>query len=54
LKTAGVGKDGPGPGHEAVKPAEAFNALVPGPKKQVVRIGQDDLGIEIILEISGR
>ncbi len=54
LETAGIGKNGAGPGHELVESAHAFNAFVAGAEEKMVGVGEDDFGIEVIDEIAGR
>src|SRR4029450_9002688 len=44
LKSAGVGQDRAVPAHEAVESAELANQIVSGPEKQMVRVGEHDLG----------
>jgi hypothetical protein len=54
LEAAGIGEDGAGPGHKFVETAEAFDAFVAGAKEEVVRVGEDDFGVEIVDEIAWR
>ena len=44
LKTAAVGQDRPVPVHEPVQPAHRLHHLRPRPQKQMVGVGQHDLG----------
>ena len=52
LKSAGIRKNGARPGHESVKTPELANRLVAGPQKQMIRVGEDDLGVDIAEEIA--
>ena len=52
LEAAGIGEDGAGPGHEAVESAPLTDALVPGTQKQVIGVGEDDLGVEVVNEVA--
>jgi hypothetical protein len=44
LKSAGIGQDGSVPSHEAMQATELANERVSGSEKQVVRVGEHDLG----------
>jgi len=44
LEPAGVGQDRAVPAHEAMQPAELADEVVSGPEKQMVRVGEHDLG----------
>src|SRR4029450_12652857 len=44
LESAGVAEDRPVPTHEAMKPAELLHEVVTRPGKELVRVGEDDLG----------
>jgi hypothetical protein len=44
LKSTGIGQDGSGPSHEAMQATELANEGVAGSEKQVVRVGEHDLG----------
>ena len=46
LVAAAVGEDGPVPLHERVQAAKTPHRVAPGPQRQVVRVGQDDLSAE--------
>src|SRR6516225_3776906 len=47
LIAAGVGKDGPAPGHEGVQAAELANQLVAWAQIEVIGVGQDDAGAQL-------
>jgi hypothetical protein len=44
LEAAGVGEDRPVPAHEAMQSAELTHEAVPRPQKQVIGVGEHDLG----------
>ena len=44
LESAGVGQDGAVPAHETMEAAELTDEVVAGPEKQVIRVGEHDLG----------
>jgi hypothetical protein len=44
LEAAGVGEDRPVPAHEAMQSAELAHQAVPRPEKQVIGVGEHDLG----------
>ena len=48
LVAAGIGEDRPRPAHERVQTAEACDQIVARTQVQVIRIGEDDLGAEIV------
>ncbi len=48
LEAAGVGEDGARPGHEAVQAAELADQFVAGAQEEMVGVGEDDLGVEIV------
>ena len=48
LEAAGIGEDGAGPRHEAVQPAQLADQFVPGPQKEMIGIGQQNLDVEIV------
>ena len=48
LEPARVGQDRAVPVHEPMQPAEPRDALVPGSEIQVVGVGQDDRGADIL------
>ena len=52
LEAAGIGEDGPRPGHEAVETAEALDAFVTGTKKQMVGVGEDNFRVEFRFQIA--
>ena len=43
LKTAGIGEEGAGPGHEAVQSAELADQVGAGAEEKVVGVAEDDL-----------
>ena len=54
LEPARIGKDGTRPRHELMKPAESFDTLVTRAKEQMVGVGKNDFGVEIIEEVTRR
>src|SRR5919198_4160416 len=54
LKATGIGENRPRPGHEAVQPTHALNALVSRAKKQMVRVRKDNAGVQICFEVPRR
>ena len=52
LVAAGIRKDGVGPGHEAVQPAEFADDRRTGPHIQVIGVGQDDACAQVFGEIA--
>ncbi len=52
LEASGIRQNGARPSHEAMQAAQALNTLVPWPEKQVIGVGENDPGIEIVLEIA--
>ena len=44
LKSARVGEDRAVPAHEAVQPAELLHDVVARPEKEMIGVGEDDLG----------
>ena len=40
------------PGHEAVQPAQLADQFVAGAQEQVIGVGQDDAGVEILREVA--
>ena len=54
LKAAGISQDWPGPGHEFVQATQAFDTLMSGAQEQVVRVGEDYFGVQIVDQIARR
>ena len=52
LEAAGIGQDGARPGHETVQAAQLADGLVARAEEQVIGVGQDDLGVELLDEIA--
>ncbi len=48
LKAAAVGQNRPIPVHEAMQSPELANQFMPGAQKQMVGIGQNDLGSDLL------
>ena len=51
LKPARVGQDSARPGHELVEPAQGADQLMPGAKEQVVSVGEDDAGADLVEQV---
>jgi hypothetical protein len=52
LEAAGIGEDGVGPRHEAVKSAHFADELVAGAEEEMVGVGQQDFDAEIFGEVA--
>ena len=52
LEAARVGEDRARPGHELVQTAQLADQLVAGTQKQVIGVGQDDLGVEFVGQVA--
>ena len=52
LETAGIGEDGPGPGHEAVQAAELTDEFVAGAEEEVVSVAEDDRGAQVFPKVA--
>jgi hypothetical protein len=52
LEAARVGQNRARPRHEAVQAAQLADQFVSGAEEQVIRIGQDDVGVEFAFEIA--
>jgi hypothetical protein len=52
LEASRVRQNGARPCHESMQAAKALNALVSGPKKQMVGVSQDDFGVQTVFEIA--
>ncbi len=48
LEAARVRQDRARPGHEVVQPAEVADQFVAGAEEEVIGIGQDDFGVELV------
>jgi hypothetical protein len=53
LESAGIGEDGSGPGHEFVESAELTDGFVAGAEEEVISIGEDDFGVEVVQQLNG-
>ena len=52
LEAARIGEDRARPGHEAVQAAELADQLMAGPQKQVIGVGEDDFGVQLVGQIA--
>ena len=52
LEAAGIGEDGSRPGHELVQAAQLADELVAGTQKQMIGVGENDFGVEVVDQIA--
>ncbi len=52
LKSAGIGEDGVGPGHEAVEAAHLADEIGPGADIKMIGIGEQDFDAEVVREVA--
>ena len=52
LKSARIGEDRVGPGHELVQSAHLADEFVPGPQVEMIGVGQQDLHAEIFGQVA--
>ena len=53
LESAGIGENSAGPGHKFVESAELTDGFVAGAEEEVIGVGQDDFGVEVVEELGG-